>query len=103
MNDVVKPPVTYGRLSEALIRLGFVRRDTAEYIAFKNPAYDALIAFPIIQPQEPVRPAHLLAAQATVTASGVASESTFKRILYKGAMEDAHILSETATAQSEAA
>ena len=103
MNDVAHQPVTYGRLSEILIRLGFVRRDTAEYIAFKNPAYDALIAFPVIQPQTPVRPAHLLAAQATVTASGVASESTFRRMLASGVMEDARSLAETAVAQSEAA
>lgn len=103
MNDVVNQPVTYGRLSETLIRLGFVRRDTAEYVAFKNPEYDALIAFPVLQPQEIVRPAHLLAAQATVTASGVASESTFRRMLYQGTIEDTRAVSEIAVAQSEAA
>ena len=102
MNNAVEQPITYGRLSEILIRLGFSRRDTTEYVAFKNPDYNALIALPVTRPQDLVRPAHLLAAQSTVTASGVASESTFQRLLHNGAKEDTRNPSETAP-QSEAA
>ncbi len=80
-----------GRLSEILIRLGFVRRDTAEYIAFKNPAYDALIAFPVIQPQTPVRPGPVGSA-GNRHGEWCHYESTVGRIIASGVMEDARSL-----------
>ncbi len=103
MSNAFVQPITYGRLSEILISLGFSRRDTSEYIVFQYPEYNALFALPITQPQEVARPAHLVAAQSTITASGVASARTFQRMLNSSALEDARVLSETTAAQSEAA
>ena len=88
MNNYGSTPVTYGQLSQILAQLGFTRTDTAEYTAFRNSAYDALLALPVVSPQQLVDAAHLAAAQATITGSGVASENTLACLLIQYATEN---------------
>ena len=88
MSSFGSPLVTYGQLSQILAQLRFTRTDTAEYTAFRNAAHDALLALPVVSPQQMVDAAHMAAVQATITGSGVASEKTLACLLMQYATEN---------------
>ncbi len=78
-------PMTYGRLSEVLIRLGYARKDTPEYMVFKNPEADALIALPLTRPDEKIRPAHVLVAKVNAEGKGILSAERFLAMMARPA------------------
>ena len=87
MNNLADNTVTYEQVSQVLTKLGFTRTDTAEYIAFRNAAHNALLALPPNPPEQRMDAAHLIAVRSTVTGSGVASENTLNRLLAQAATD----------------
>ncbi len=98
MDEPTLEPITYKRLGDTLTALGFARSDTKDYVAFRNAEHNALIALPITEPEMPARPAHLIAAQSAVAASGIVSEQIFQQMLRRE-----HSFAIPPTEQSEAA
>lgn len=73
---------TYQQLTDTLTQLGFQRRVTPQFTAYRNAPLGALIVLP--QDDTPggwVRPLHLAAARATVVGKGAATAAEFDRLL----------------------
>lgn len=73
--------ITYGRLEQALIQLGFSKQLGPGYIVFHNDDHDATFVLPNISPSEKVRDVHLIAARQTIVGKGVADTRTFWQLL----------------------
>jgi hypothetical protein len=68
------PETTYGQLDAALRRLGFTVGvyEGGTYV-YKHPKSGALLTFPILPDDQPVRPHHLVATRMTLDAFGIAA------------------------------
>jgi hypothetical protein len=80
--------VTYGQLGDALIVLGFERVESENMLVFRDRVHDAVFVLPIVPSNEPVRPAHLIAARHTVIGKGVADPIGFDAALESASMTD---------------
>ena len=75
--------MTHPQLSDALTQLGFQKRVTPQFTAYRNARFGALIVLPPDALDERVRPLHLAAARATVVGKGVATAAEFDRLLIR--------------------
>ena len=73
--------ITYGRLDRALTTLGFVRKKTDEFTAYREAAHDALIVLPNMSPTSTVGDPHLVTVLRTVEGKGVVSADQFRSLL----------------------
>lgn len=73
--------VTYARLDAALIALGFVRFDRAPHVWYVYGDRQSEMIIPRVDPQLPVRAAHLITARQMVVEKGIATDETFEREL----------------------
>ncbi len=86
MVKFISKPMTYGRLWEALLALGFTRIDTPENIVFREEPHDALLVLPIREPGLKLHFWHYAGGRSAVTKTGIASEETFEKMLAKPAI-----------------
>jgi hypothetical protein len=76
--------VTYGRLEEVLLSLGFSFHGVEEKNkVFRHDQTGALIIYPEFPPDDPVLPRHLLLVQSILPAYGIADATVLSRELQK--------------------
>ena len=92
--------MTYGRLWDTLIALGYTRIDAPEYIVFREEEHDALIALPIREPDTKLHFWHHSSSRSNVFGRGVASKEVFERMLTKPAVVE--IAAKTGTEKANA-
>ena len=73
--------ITFGRLSATLSQIGFVRKETEDFIAYRQSAHDALIVLPKWGVNSIVDDSHLVTVRNTITGKGVASLDKFQAML----------------------
>ena len=73
--------VTYGQLHRALTALGFVRKRTQDFIAYREAGHDALIVLPVMRTDAVVGDPHLVAVRNTVTGKGVGTAEQLRDLL----------------------
>lgn len=73
--------VTYRQLSRALIALGFVRKDTATLIVFRELQHEAMIILPFMDDTAFVGDPHLVGISNTVMYKGIATKEKFHALL----------------------
>lgn len=73
--------LTYGNLSNALVRLGFIPSEGSDYIVFREAEHDAVILLPSMPANDTVLPHHFGTVRMTVTGRGVADEEQFETAL----------------------
>lgn len=73
--------VTYRRLSKVLTKLGFVRKETKDFTAYRETEHGALIVLPNMSADSAVGDPHLVTVRNTVTGKGVASLDQFQTLL----------------------
>jgi len=81
MAEFTTEPMTYGRLNEALLALGFERRGATPYTIYDYGEEDAVIALPAVEADAKIRPAHQVVAASAVTLWKLASENEFVSLL----------------------
>ena len=75
--------ITYGRLNNALAKLGFVRRSTDAFTAYREATHDAWIVLPNMSSDTAVGDPHLVTVRNTVVGRGVASADRLQTLLAK--------------------
>ncbi len=76
--------VTYGRLEEVLLSLGFSPCVVKERNKiFRHEETGALVIYPEFPPDDPVLPRHLLAVRSILQAYGIADPTDFATKLQK--------------------
>lgn len=73
--------VTYSRLSKVLTKLGFVRKETKDFTAYRETEHGALIVLPNMGANSTVGDPHLVTVRNTVMGKGVASLDQFQALL----------------------
>lgn len=73
--------VTYSRLSKVLTKLGFVRKETKDFTAYRETEHGALIVLPNMNADSTVGDPHLVTVRNTVMGKGVASLDQFQALL----------------------
>ncbi len=73
--------VTYSRLEKVLTTLGFVRKETDGFTAYREAEHDALIVLPRMSAGSDVGEPHLVTVRNTVTGKGIASLGRFQMLL----------------------
>lgn len=83
MANTTKNPtrITFGRLSATLSQIGFVRKETEDFIAYRQFAHDALIVLPKWGVNSIVDESHLVTVRNTITGKGVASLEKLQALL----------------------
>lgn len=83
MSDISKEAtqVTYSRLSKVLMKLGFVRKETKDFTAYRETEHDALIVLPNMSADSAVGDPHLVTVRNTIMGKGVASLAQFQTLL----------------------
>jgi hypothetical protein len=80
-NTAYRPRVSFSRLNRVLEGLGFVRRRTADFIAYREEAHDATILLPVMRGNATVSDAHLVTASNTIVGKGVATSGRVYELL----------------------
>ena len=75
--------LTYERLSQALLELGFTSEPAPGYTLFRNEEHAATLVIPTVEASEQVRPVHFIAARETVVGRGVTDAATFDRLFVR--------------------
>lgn len=73
--------ITYSGLNQALTTLGFVRKETKDFTAYREAAHDALIVLPNMSADSDVGDPHLVTVRNTVTGKGIATLDGFQTLL----------------------
>jgi hypothetical protein len=84
------PEITYGQLTRALARLGFVRSQADTYSAYAESEHEALIVLPKVADDEPVSDRHYIAVTATLAGKGISTRDEFLAVLRKAAKNGHH-------------
>ena len=73
--------ITYRRLNKVLATLGFVRKETKDFTAYREVQHDALIVLPNMSAESDVGDPHLVTVRNTVTGKGIASSNKLEALL----------------------
>src|SRR5450755_1975151 len=81
-------PMTYARLEEVLIKLGFTKQSTDEFVAFLHEDPESIFVLPITTASDTISDWHLLSAQKVVSTSAIVSPKTLHRMLNRRGTSD---------------
>ncbi|GDX40261.1 hypothetical protein LBMAG21_05530 [Armatimonadota bacterium] len=76
MSGEYSEPMTYRRLDEVLIDLGFVKTVGSNYVVYKNARYDAVEILPQKDPEDVLSKWHYLSVRNNVKWKGVTTEQS---------------------------
>ncbi len=76
MSNLCSKPMTYKRLEEVLIDLGFVKTVGSNYVVYKNARYDAVEILPQKNPEDILSTWHYLSVRKNVVWKGVTTEQS---------------------------
>lgn len=79
--------ITYERLNQALIALGFVRKQTKAFTAYRESGHGALIILPNMSADSDVGAPHLVTVRNTVAGKGIASPDKLQALLVRPFIE----------------
>lgn len=73
--------VTYQDLEEVLLSLGFTKFTNNGHVRYREPHSGAIVALPVMPPEEPVIPRHYGYARAEVDGMGVIDRQDFEKLM----------------------
>jgi len=85
MSGEYSEPMTYKRLEEVLIDLGFVKTVGSNYVVYKNARYDAVQILPQKNPEDELSTFHYLSVRNNVKWKGVTTEQSLDERLNRPA------------------
>lgn len=77
-----QPILTYGQLNSVLVSLGFERRETSDFTAYREANHDAMILLPVMEPNATVIDPHLVAVSNTITGKGIAKTEELNALIF---------------------
>lgn len=77
-------PLTYDRLQRALVAFGYVRATNGPHAVFQHPEGRLAAVFPLMRPNEIVRPVHRQIAENTVRDDGLVDWDDYQFYLTHG-------------------
>lgn len=77
-----KDKITYGQLRQALVALGFVRKQTSELIAYREMEHNALILLPVKDDRALVGDPHMVSVATTISGKGIATIERLASLLH---------------------
>lgn len=85
MPSVYSQPMTYQRLEEVLIDLGFEKTVGSNFVVYKNIRYGAVEILPHTNPEDELIPFHYLSVRQTLRIYGILTEQSLDERLNRPA------------------